>query len=65
MKEAAQARLDVNAEKPHVRSVLAECEHSKQAACARTAEVEEEDNGETSSYDCSSSSGDCHMLYLS
>jgi hypothetical protein len=58
VKEAAQARFDVDAEKPRVRFVLAECEHSKQAACTRTAEVEEEDNGETSSDDFSSSSGD-------
>jgi hypothetical protein len=64
VKEAAQVRFDVDAEKRRVRSVIAECELAKQAACARTAEVEEEDSDESSSDDGSSLSDDSHMLDL-
>jgi hypothetical protein len=65
VKEAAQVRFDTGAEKRRVRSELAECELAKQVACARTAELEEEDSGEASSEDSSSSSDDCNMLDLS
>ena len=68
LKEAAQARFDVDAEKRRVRSELAERERASQAAACAVAtrtdamDIEEENDGAALPDDASTSSEDSNML---